>query len=61
MANTRPFHALSYAGTCVYLNTDGAVQTNTGLSTAGGMIRDETGKWILGYNRFLGKSSVFVA
>ncbi|MBA0694379.1 hypothetical protein Goari_004685 [Gossypium aridum] len=29
-------------------------------STTGGMIRDKIGKWILGYNRFLGKSSVFV-
>ncbi|KAH1105904.1 hypothetical protein J1N35_009672 [Gossypium stocksii] len=46
---------------CLYLNTDGAVQTNTGLSAAGGVIRDGMRKWILGYNRFLGKCFVFVA
>ncbi|KAK5825672.1 hypothetical protein PVK06_020530 [Gossypium arboreum] len=61
MANTKSLYALFYPGTCVYLNIDGSVQMNTGFSTAGGMNRDETEKWILGYNRFLGKSSVFVA
>ncbi|MBA0726761.1 hypothetical protein Golax_002568, partial [Gossypium laxum] len=44
-----------------YLNTDGAVQTNIGLSATGGVIRDNMGKWILGYNRFLEKCSVFTA
>ncbi|MBA0755357.1 hypothetical protein Gogos_020591 [Gossypium gossypioides] len=48
-------------GTFVYLNTNGVVQTITDLSTAGGVIKDEMGKWILGYKRFLRKSSVFVA
>ncbi|MBA0698053.1 hypothetical protein Goari_021562, partial [Gossypium aridum] len=44
-----------------YLNTDGVVQTNIGLSATGGVIRDNMGKWILGYNRFLEKCSVFTA
>ncbi|MBA0731280.1 hypothetical protein Golax_022467 [Gossypium laxum] len=46
---------------CIYLDIDGAVQTNTGLSATGGVVRDEMGKWILGYSWLLGKSSVFVA
>ncbi|MBA0844754.1 hypothetical protein Goarm_022671, partial [Gossypium armourianum] len=33
--------------------------TTTGLSVTGGVIWDETGKWLLGYNRFLGKCLVF--
>ncbi|MBA0608759.1 hypothetical protein Godav_020945, partial [Gossypium davidsonii] len=33
--------------------------TTIGLSVTGGVVWDETGKWLLGYNRFLGKCSVF--
>ncbi|MBA0601539.1 hypothetical protein Gorai_004713, partial [Gossypium raimondii] len=40
---------------------DGVVQTNIGLSAAGGVIQDNMGKWILRYNRFLEKCSVFTA
>ncbi|KAK5825904.1 hypothetical protein PVK06_020782 [Gossypium arboreum] len=60
MTNTTLFYAPSIPSTCIYLNIDGAIQTNIGLSIVGGMIRDETRKWILGYNRFLVKSSVFI-
>lgn len=62
MARTRslPLYVPSLPGTCVFLNIDGVVQMNTGLFVVGGMIRDEKGKWILGYNRFLGKYLVFV-
>lgn len=42
-----------------FLNTDGAVERVIGLSTTGGVVRDEMRKWILGYNRFLGKCSAF--
>ncbi|KAH1033603.1 hypothetical protein J1N35_045777 [Gossypium stocksii] len=47
-------------GMCFYLNTDGVVHTTSGLSAAGGVIRDGTGKWIMGYNRHLGKCTVAV-
>ncbi|MBA0732342.1 hypothetical protein Gogos_016441 [Gossypium gossypioides] len=44
-----------------FLNTDEVVQIVSGFSGVGEIIRDEKGKWILGYNLFLGKCSVFVA
>lgn len=37
-------------------NTDGVVNTVSGLSTAGGVLWD--GNWILGYNCFLGMCSI---
>ncbi|MBA0805022.1 hypothetical protein Gohar_004567, partial [Gossypium harknessii] len=46
---------------CVYLNTDSVVHSVSGLSAAGGVIRDGKRKWILGYNHFLEKCSVAVA
>ncbi|MBA0778199.1 hypothetical protein Gotri_006093 [Gossypium trilobum] len=61
MMNTTLLYAPSIPGTCIYFNIDGVVQMNTGLSIVGGAIRDETGKWIFGYNRFLRKSSVLIA
>ncbi|MBA0723336.1 hypothetical protein Golax_003920, partial [Gossypium laxum] len=61
MTNTDLLYSPSIPGTCIYLNVGGVVQMNTGLSIASGVIRDEMGKWILGYNWFLGKSSVFIA
>ncbi|MBA0724721.1 hypothetical protein Golax_021386 [Gossypium laxum] len=44
-----------------FLNIDGVVERVTGLSAAGGVVRDEIGKWILGCNHFLGKCSAFDA
>ncbi|MBA0755232.1 hypothetical protein Gogos_021881, partial [Gossypium gossypioides] len=44
-----------------FLNTNESVQIVSGFSSASGMIRDGKGKWILGYNHFLGKCSIFVA
>lgn len=41
------------------LNSDGAKRTN--LSACGGLIRDAEGKWIRGFCRFLGSSSVLRA
>ncbi|MBA0568701.1 hypothetical protein Golob_006174, partial [Gossypium lobatum] len=61
MTNTDLLYSPSIPGTCIYLNVGGVVQMNTGLSIASGVIRDGMGKWILGYNWFLGKSSVFIA
>ncbi|MBA0568702.1 hypothetical protein Golob_006175, partial [Gossypium lobatum] len=61
MTNTDLLYAPSILSTCIYLNVGGVFQMNSGLSIATGVIRDEMGKWILGCNWFLGKSSVFVA
>ncbi|MBA0636872.1 hypothetical protein Godav_005412 [Gossypium davidsonii] len=46
---------------CVFLNTDGVVYSMSGFAASGGVTRKSKGKWILGYNRFLGKCSVAVA
>ncbi|MBA0610458.1 hypothetical protein Godav_011306, partial [Gossypium davidsonii] len=41
--------------------TDGAVKAESSLATAGGVMRDRRGKWILGFNRYLGICSVLEA
>ncbi|KAK5802987.1 hypothetical protein PVK06_030624 [Gossypium arboreum] len=45
----------------VFLNTDGAVQLDTGLAAARGIVRDKKGNWIADFHRFIGKCSVFDA
>ncbi|KAH1113783.1 hypothetical protein J1N35_007161 [Gossypium stocksii] len=45
---------------CFYLSTDGAAHSVSSFSTAGGLIRDGEGKWIIGYNRYLGKCTAAV-
>ncbi|KAK5845345.1 hypothetical protein PVK06_001517 [Gossypium arboreum] len=45
----------------VYLFTDGAVQLDSGLAAAGGVVRDKERQWIMGFHRFIGKCSVFNA
>lgn len=44
----------------VQLNFDGAVKIDSGKTASGGVLRDWEGKWISGYNRCLGKCSVFL-
>lgn len=46
---------------CFFLNTDGVVHSVSSLFAAGGVIRNEKGNWIMGYNCFLGKCTVSVA
>ncbi|MBA0748199.1 hypothetical protein Gogos_005046 [Gossypium gossypioides] len=46
------------SGMYVVLNTDGAVHSVSSLFAAGGVIRNNKGEWILGYNRFLEKCFV---
>ncbi|KAK5784578.1 hypothetical protein PVK06_039104 [Gossypium arboreum] len=44
-----------------FLNTDGAVQIESGNAAVGGVVHNANGDWILGYNRHLGKCSIFNA
>ncbi|XP_052482520.1 uncharacterized protein LOC128036033 [Gossypium raimondii] len=44
-----------------YLNTDGAVQVDSGDTVAGGVQRGKNGEWILGYNKYLGNCSILDA
>ncbi|MBA0648487.1 hypothetical protein Goklo_016193 [Gossypium klotzschianum] len=53
--------SITREGNWVCLNTDDAMKIDSGLATAGGRIRDQHGGWILGYNRNLGRFSVFNA
>ncbi|KAH1066052.1 hypothetical protein J1N35_031039 [Gossypium stocksii] len=41
----------------VHLFTDGAVARDSGNTATGGMIRDRSGNWILGFTHFLGRCS----
>ncbi|MBA0863273.1 hypothetical protein Goshw_018898, partial [Gossypium schwendimanii] len=45
----------------VSLNTDGSVRFEDDSVVAEGVVRNQKGKWIIGYNRFLGSCSVFKA
>ena len=43
------------------LNTDGASNAFLGLASGGGLIRDEAGRWVVGFTRKLGKVNSFLA
>ncbi|MBA0874644.1 hypothetical protein Goshw_019981, partial [Gossypium schwendimanii] len=43
----------------VHINIDGVVQLDLGLVVAGGVVCDENRDWVFGYNRYLGKCSIF--
>ncbi|XP_019198971.1 PREDICTED: uncharacterized protein LOC109192724 [Ipomoea nil] len=43
------------------LNTDGARKANTGMASAGGVIRDHTGAWLVGFSTKVGTTSSFMA
>ncbi|MFQ6628269.1 hypothetical protein Gotur_007013, partial [Gossypium turneri] len=47
--------------TSTYTGREKSLTESTKPCPFSSLIRDEIGKWILGYNRFLGKSSVFIA
>ncbi|MBA0555368.1 hypothetical protein Golob_025551, partial [Gossypium lobatum] len=42
-----------------YLNTNGSVRFEDDSASVGGIVRDQVGNWIFGFNRFLGSCSVF--
>lgn len=45
----------------VLLTSDGVVERNIGQISANGVIRDSNGKWILGFNHYLGNCPPFEA
>lgn len=45
----------------MYLNTDGSVSQDEGFAAAGGLVCDQNGRWIIGFNRFLGNCTVIEA
>ncbi|MFQ6640353.1 hypothetical protein Gotur_015800 [Gossypium turneri] len=58
-------HDLSYGerltGKQLFLNTNGVLQLESKNATSGGVLRDENGGWISGYNRYLGNLEVVKA
>ncbi|KAG8490303.1 hypothetical protein CXB51_015481 [Gossypium anomalum] len=42
----------------VCLNTDGSVRQEEGFVAVGGLVRDQNGRWIMGYGRYLGNCTV---
>jgi len=45
----------------VKLNTDGSVRGNPGMAAAGGLLRDEQGRWLSGFMVNIGQSTNTVA
>ena len=43
------------------LNTDGSSLGNPGIAGGGGLIRDDYGRWIVGFSRRIGVTSCFLA
>ncbi|KAH1090197.1 hypothetical protein J1N35_017454 [Gossypium stocksii] len=43
----------------IRVRSDGAVKTNICYTAVGGVLRNHSGDWILGYNRKLRKCSIF--
>ncbi|MBA0790672.1 hypothetical protein Gohar_015307 [Gossypium harknessii] len=48
-------------GNWCHLHTDGVVKPGAGFASAGRVVRDHNGRWILEYNHYLGECSVFDA
>ncbi|KAH1090753.1 hypothetical protein J1N35_018010 [Gossypium stocksii] len=59
--NTAPLHVEITSKDWVFLYADGVVSRTSGRAAAGGVIRDSSGDWVMGYSRFLGNYSVFDA
>ncbi|MBA0811146.1 hypothetical protein Gohar_003075 [Gossypium harknessii] len=55
------FASLVLTGNWIQMYTDGTVKANFGFVTTGGVICDHNGKWILGFNRYLGMCLVLEA
>ncbi|MBA0742501.1 hypothetical protein Gogos_015552 [Gossypium gossypioides] len=49
------------ANTYVQLFTDGAVASGNGSASTRGVLQDQHGNWILGFNHFLERCSIFKA
>ncbi|MBA0819741.1 hypothetical protein Gohar_022303 [Gossypium harknessii] len=45
----------------IQLSSDGTVKINTSCVVVGGALKDQNREWIFGFNRRLGKCSVFEA
>ena len=43
------------------LNTDGSANGNPGLAGCGGVIRDDSGQWIVGFSKCIGITNSFAA
>ncbi|KAH1130145.1 hypothetical protein J1N35_001523 [Gossypium stocksii] len=57
----KQFSVRHNSGIYVFLKTDGAINSVSGCTVAGDVIRNNKWEWILGYNRSLGKGSAKTA
>lgn len=48
-------------GTRVHLFTDGAMAKDSRNASAGGVVCDPVGNWVLGFNHYLGRYTLFEA
>ncbi|MBA0767215.1 hypothetical protein Gotri_016137 [Gossypium trilobum] len=51
----------SLCGNWICLKTYGMVKVDRGFAAAGGVLRDQSERWIIGFNRYLGFCSVVEA
>nr|AIK35195.1 LINE-type retrotransposon LIb DNA [Ipomoea batatas] len=45
----------------VKMNSDGAMKANSGMASAGGLLRDHMGNWIVGFSTNIGHTNSFLA
>jgi hypothetical protein len=43
------------------LNMDGVAKISFGCAGCGGVIRDDSGRWICGFSKFLGSTTTYMA
>ncbi|MBA0611927.1 hypothetical protein Godav_012577 [Gossypium davidsonii] len=48
----------SFYGNWIYSRTNGVVKVDKGFVVVGGVLRDRSERWIIGFNRFLGFYSI---
>lgn len=50
----RSFNSSLMEESWVCLNTNGSVRNDKGFVATGGLVRDQNGRWVLGFSRYLG-------
>lgn len=55
------FHGEPTPKDWIFFNADGAISRTSRKAATGRVVRDSTGNWVMGYNRFLGTCSIFDA
>ncbi|MBA0737109.1 hypothetical protein Gogos_010585, partial [Gossypium gossypioides] len=60
-ARQRTSYEFTWLSNWVWLKTDGSIKVDSRMAAVGGVVKDEKGKWIMGFNRQLAKCSILEA